>query len=126
VRFLIVGGGTSLGYVLTVAFLVEVIGVGDVLSAAMAYLAMLPVSFVAHKVFTYESQNKALPESIRFAVMHGLTACICGTIMWFATGFLDATHWVGSAITVVTAPAINFVMLEFWVFKKRNAGDVRN
>lgn len=123
-RFLIVGGGTSLGYVSLVALLVDVIGIRAVVSAAFAYLVMLPVSFLAHKLFTFQSRRRTLPESIRFLAMHVLTACICGAVMWFATAVFASSHWIGSAITVVVAPAVNFILLEFWVFRTPRPHDV--
>lgn len=117
-RFLVVGGATSLGYVIAVAVLVDGIGHSEGLAAGIAYLLMLPVSFFGHKLFTYQSKQRTLPASIRFVAVHGITAAICAGVMWIINAHLGATHWFGSATIVVIAPAINFILMEIWVFAK--------
>lgn len=123
-RFLVVGGSTSFGYVIAVAVLVDRMGISEQYAAGIAYLLMFPVNFLGHKLFTYQSNQRPLPEGARFVAMHGVTAAICAGIMWIITAQLEATHWLGSAAIVLIAPAVNYIMMETWVFagKEKHLG----
>lgn len=118
-RFVVVGGSTSLGYVVAVAVLVDGIGLAEGIAAGIAYLLMLPVSFLGHKLFTYQSKQRSIPEGVRFVAMHGITAAICAGVMWIITAQPGATHWLGSAAIVVVAPAVNFILMAIWVFARK-------
>ncbi len=118
-RFLLVGGASTIAYVIGVAVLVELLRMDPNLAAPLTYAALLPLNFLGQKFFTYNSRLPSRSEIIPFLAMHAITATISAIIMWAATEKLGMTHWAGSIIIAIVAPVVNFAMLEFWVFSDR-------
>ena len=117
--FCVVGGSTSLCYAIFVEVLIDVFLVSQAIAASIAYLLMLPISFLGHKLLTFRSKERTLSQSFRFFTMHGITALVCAFIMWIMTVQVGTTHWFGSAAIIIIAPAINYIMMEVWVFAKQ-------
>lgn len=121
-RFAVVGGSTSGLYVLVVAVLVELGEIVPGLAAALAYVLLLPISFLGHKHATFRSSWPLWPEVARFLGLHGITALVSVSVMGVAVNGLDLPHWGGSVAISVLAPVINFVLLHFWVFHSSRQG----
>lgn len=119
--FAIIGGATSIGYLILVAVMVDGIAIRPDLSAGFAYIIMLPMNFFGHKHITYRSKRPPLREALAFMTMHAVTAAICTSVMWLVTVPFGATYWLGSLAIVVVAPLTNLLMMEFWVFATGNS-----
>lgn len=115
IRFGAVGGVTSAAYALVVAALVA--WVSEPVAAALAYLALLPVNYLGHRRATFRSRAPSAPELTRYLAVHGVTLLACMVVMLGVTSGLGASHWAGSAVIVVMAPALNFALLHLWVFR---------
>lgn len=115
IRFAAVGGSTSAAYVLIVAGLVG--PVSEPAAAAVAYLILLPVNFHAHRRATFRSRQPTRPEFARYLVMHGVTLVACVAGMSLVTDGMGGSHWAGSAVIVVLAPVLNFVIMHLWVYR---------
>ncbi len=115
IRFGAVGGVTSAAYALVVAGLVA--WVSEPVAAALAYVALLPVNFLGHRRATFRSRAPSGPELARYLGVHGVTLVACVAAMQGVTAGLGASHWAGSAVIVVLAPVLNFVLLHLWVFR---------
>lgn len=120
IRFALVGAGTSAAYALVVAGLVEF--VSETVAAALAYLALLPVNYLGHRRATFRSRAPTRPELLRYLAVHAVTLLACMAAMLAMTAGLGASHWAGSAVIVVMAPALNFVLLHLWVFRHPDQG----
>ena len=120
IRFALVGAGTSAAYALVVAGLVEF--VSETVAAALAYLALLPVNYLGHRRATFRSRAPTRPELLRYLALHAVTLLACMAAMLAMTAGLGASHWAGSAVIVVMAPALNFVLLHLWVFRHPDQG----
>lgn len=115
IRFAAVGASTSAAYALVVAGLVDF--VTETTAAALAYLALLPVNYLGHRRATFRSRAPTRPELLRYLAVHGITLLACMAVMLAVTAGLGASHWAGSAVIVVMAPVLNFVLLHLWVFR---------
>jgi putative flippase GtrA len=115
-RFALVGGLTSGVYALVVAGLVPFMP--EPAAAAVAYLVLLPVNFIGHRRATFRSRAPTGPELARYLAVHGITLTACAGVMALVTSVFGASHWAGSALIVVLAPVLNFVLLDRWVFRR--------
>lgn len=115
IRFGAVGGITSAAYALIVAALAP--DTGEALAAALAYLALLPVNYLGHRRATFRSRAPSRPELLRYLAVHAATMATCTAVMHGVTAGLGQSHWAGSAIIVIMAPVLNFVLLHRWVFR---------
>lgn len=124
IRFALVGALTGTVFAGLVAILVDGLGLREGIAAGLAYVLLLPPNFLAHKKAVFRSRRPALPEWLRYLVMHCITAGISMAVMTLATGPLQLSHWVGSIAVIAAAPVVNLILMEFWVFpqRHRNAG----
>lgn len=114
-RFGLVGGATSAGYVLAVALLAGVMA--EPLAAAIAYLALVPVNYLGHRRATFRSRAPGGPELLRYLAAHGATMLACMAAMHLVVA-AGGSHWAGSAVILLLAPAMNFLLLDLWVFRR--------
>lgn len=121
IRFAAIGASTSVAYTLLVAALVDF--VSEPAAAALAYLALLPVNYLGHRRATFRSRAPTGRELTRFLKVHGLTLIACAAVMMAVTAGLGASYWVGSAVIVVMAPALNFALLHVWVFPHKDQAE---
>jgi putative flippase GtrA len=115
IRFGAVGATTSAAYALVVAALAPVMA--EATAAALAYLALLPVNYLGHRRATFRSRAPSRPELVRYLAVHSVTMATCMAVMQGVTAGLGQSHWAGSAVIVVLAPVMNFVLLQRWVFR---------
>ncbi len=115
-RFAGVGGLSSLAYVALAgglsATLLPAVG-----AAAVAYMLLLPVNFLAHRHATFRSSRPPRREIARFAVLHLASFGAATGGMAAAVGGLGLSPWLGAASAVVLVPLASFVAMQFWVFR---------
>jgi putative flippase GtrA len=115
VRFAIVGGGSTLSYVLLYTLL-RAWGVDQALANAGAFFIAVIVQYAGHSLFTFRKPPADAAQIIRFVVMIGLgfasSAVITGPLA-SATGLAPL---IAAAIVAVALPVQNYVFMTLWVF----------
>lgn len=115
-RFAVVGGLSSLLYVLLVAFYVEIFGSGERWAAVLAYLTMLPINFIAHRCFTFRTVGHVWVELPRFALLHLCNIAVSlGGMIGAVEGF-GLSYWFGAFAAAILVPMSTFLVMNFWVF----------
>lgn len=118
IRFGVVGGATSLAYGVLVAVQVEGLHLSAPVAAALSYLGLMPLNYLGHRRATWRSAAPRRPEVQRFVLAHGVTMLACTALMAVVNGGLGWPYWAGSALIIVLAPVMNFVLFELWVFTR--------
>ena len=116
IRFAVVGGATSLGYGILVVVQVECLRISAPAAAGLSYLLLMPLNYMGHRRATWRSAAPKRQEVQRFVLAHGVTMLACTALMAVVNGGLGWPYWTGSALIIVLAPVMNFVLFELWVF----------
>lgn len=116
IRFVIVGGLSSLLYVLIVIFMVEVAALSDSVAVVVAYLCATPLNYVLHRKVTFRSQGQVRKEIPRFLFIHGCNILLSLGGMEAATAYLGFPYWVGALSAAVIIPISSFILMQIWVF----------
>lgn len=119
-RFGSVGAATGLVFAGLVALMVDGVGLRESHAAGLAYLALLPPNFLAHKHSVFRSRQPALPEVLRYLGMHAIALLSSMAVMAALTGPLGMSHWVGSVVVIGVVPLISLALMELWVFPGRS------
>jgi len=115
-RFAGVGGLSSLAYVVLAGGL-STTALPAVTAAALAYLVLLPVNFVAHRHATFRSTRPPQKQIGRFAVLHLASfGAATGGMAAAVTGF-GLSPWIGAASALVLVPLASFLAMQLWVFR---------
>lgn len=122
-RFAIVGALSSLFYIALVLFLIEKLQIDSSLSAAIGYLVSVPVNYLAHRKFSFRSEEKKKRELPRFVLVHLCNMAISVGGMFGAVNGLGLPSWVGAGSAAVLVPVSTFLALHLWVFRPASAGD---
>ncbi|MCC5993132.1 MAG: GtrA family protein [Rhodobacteraceae bacterium] len=124
IRFVFVGAATGLLFAGLVALMVDGLGLRESHAAGLAYIALLPPNFLAHKHSVFRSRQPAWPEVLRYLGMHAVALLSSMGVMAALTGPLGLSHWLGSVAVICVVPLINLALMELWVFpgKTRHMG----
>lgn len=115
-RFVIVGGLSSLLYVVFVIFFVEVASLSDLTSVIVAYLCATPLNYIMHRKVTFRSRGQVRRELPRFLFIHTCNIGLSLGGMQAATTLLGFPYWVGAFSAAVIIPISSFILMQIWVF----------
>lgn len=117
VRFIVVGGGTTLGYSLLTAALIAGPSAGHrVEASAIASLVMIPISFLAHRRFTYADTARRANQTGRFALLALVNFGLNVGDMHLSAQF-HWPYWTAILAGWFLIPTVNFVINTVWVFR---------
>ncbi|WP_189434603.1 MULTISPECIES: GtrA family protein [unclassified Mesorhizobium] len=91
------------------------LGSGETIAAYTAYAALLPVSFMGHRRFTFLSEGRLDTEWIKFCVVQ-ITNIVIIAVVTYLSGAGYFTGWLTFAIISVLIPVLNFITFQLWVF----------
>ncbi|MEM6310639.1 MAG: GtrA family protein [Pseudomonadota bacterium] len=117
-RFALVGGAATLMYGgLSLIFLY---GLGTAAMAAhlLAYLLVIPLSFLGQKRITFEFKGDRGRAFFRF-VLTSLLALLLSTSLVWAVRTAGLVPLYGILGTMLVVPLISYLMMAFWVFLER-------
>jgi putative flippase GtrA len=116
--FGVVGGGSALAYAASVAAAIELLGSGRQIANILGLVASSLCSYLGHHYLTFQADSDHGRYFPRFMIQIALTYLLSAA----ATYAVARMHWpyaIGIVTVLVAIPAVNFVMLQTWVFAKR-------
>jgi len=117
-RYGVVGVAVSILYGLFVMLLVDHIGMASAtLASALAFAAILPFTYAAHRRVTFSDAARDPLASLRFVGTTTASFLIATGGMYLTTGIFARSYLIGIALTWVLIPATNFLIYLIWVFR---------
>ncbi|MEM1376671.1 MAG: GtrA family protein [Pseudomonadota bacterium] len=119
-RFAVVGGVATVGYVALYAFFVSQFpSAHETLIAIIAYSLCAIYSYLAHKRFTFQNADAHSLTGPRFVLTTGLGLITAIAIAFLAGTMLGFSAVVVASLTAIAVPILNLVLLDKFVFAER-------
>ena len=113
-----IGGAATLAYAALAWVMTMPLGWPPVLASALAYSACALATFASHKRLTFQSSAPAAGEIKRFAVTSAAGYGLAAGLPWLLTEVLQYDPRIAIAAVCALCPAVNFVLLNLFVFEK--------
>jgi putative flippase GtrA len=97
-----------------------VLGLEQGVSAYLAYALVLPISFLGHRGLTFASKGAIVRQWARFILLQMTNVIIIWAINRAASSYA-LPGWIAYGVISFAIPALNFVVLQIWVFHNREA-----
>ena len=117
-RFALVGGGSTLAYGIFTLVIVEWAGKQPLLATLAGYLLVIPLNYALQRLFTFRSKEAMSRELPRFLIVHGLNIAASFLTMLVVVKVLHADYRWGVGTTMVLVPALVFLAMDKWVFRR--------
>ncbi len=111
-----VSGGITAAFSYAVCAGLMSLGADTKLAGAAGYLSSVPMGFVLHKVFSFESRNKVSRDAMRFAVVSVVSAVLAGVTLEQATQVLGLSVLGALVVVALVVTPCNFLAMRAWVF----------
>lgn len=115
-RYAIIGVAIALIYNATVFYLAHHQDMRPVPASLIGYALTLPFAYVGHRVHTFNSHNRILPESRRFGVATVFSLVVTLATMFLLADVLSLPPIIGAVTATIVIPWGNFVLLSTKVF----------
>ncbi|MBI1212294.1 MAG: hypothetical protein GC190_12580 [Alphaproteobacteria bacterium] len=125
IRYIVVGGGVTLFYTLVTVALISGHVIADPTAASVvASLITLPLSFLAHRRFTYVDATRERGQWERFAVVAASNFLINVGLMKGVDTW-QWPYWTALALGWVVVPILNYTINAVWVFRINSLLSIR-
>lgn len=119
IRYIAVGGGVTLFYsALTIGFIKGGIISDPTFASGTSFVLTQPLSFLAHRRFTYADAGEDMRQWQRFGVIALTGFAITIGVMQFVM-LLKWPYQIGLIVGWVLIPIANFLINAFWVFRTK-------
>lgn len=117
-RFALVGGAATLIYGMLSVLLARGFGLPAMSAHLLAYLLVIPLSFIGQNRITFGYTGDHGKAFGRFVItsLFALTLSTCAVWGLQSRGYADL---YGTLATMIIVPVISYLMLVFWVFVER-------
>ena len=117
-RFLIAGGGNTLLYAVLSLLFMWLLPFSKQVCSTLAYLAGIPVAFLAYKTFVFRAGSATShSEILRFLVTHSVNLVVSFAMVAVLCGELGLPREVGVLASCAAFAIIGFILMKLWVFK---------
>jgi putative flippase GtrA len=117
-RYFLAGVTVSVGYTITVVGLVEWLGWRNPVAANAASFALwTPVSYLAHREFTFRFDGDYAGSAARFLITFLVKLLASVVVMIAVIDILHAHYLVGVLLNWIVVPLVSYVALDLWVFR---------
>lgn len=116
-RYVIVGGASTVGYWVAVALCVEVLHLDPVLAAVLACGLVIASSYFFNRTWVFDSARRhgsALP---RFLLATLISMLLNAGIMYFCVHLMGWWYLIGLIAVTAVVPPTNFLMNQYWCFR---------
>jgi putative flippase GtrA len=117
-RFVSVGMAATLTYFLVVMMLTAATTLHPETIVAFAYLTALPVSYLGHRRYTFDSNNRVALEFLRFLLAHGAVLLLTQIALYLAQAQLLATEALYHIVAAGFIFIFSFIIMKFFVFQE--------
>jgi putative flippase GtrA len=98
------------------------LGADTKVAGGAAYLSSVPIGFLLHKVFSFQSRNKAARDAVRFSVVSAASAVLAGVTLEQATQALGLSVLGALVVVAIVVTPCNFIAMRAWVFMAAKKG----
>lgn len=117
-RFLIVGGGNTLLYAVLSLLFMWLLPFSKQVSSTLAYLAGIPVAFIAYKTFVFRAGSATShSEILRFLVTHSVNLVVSYAMVAVLCSGLGLPREVGVLASCAAFAIIGYILMKLWVFR---------
>jgi putative flippase GtrA len=116
-RFVISGAIAATQYSLMLAMLVHC-GLSHWLAGIISYVSAMPISFLLHKFFTFESRAKPAKELPRFLATSGIGAALASLLPHLLSQSTRLSITEIGLVTSLVTPTATYALMSIWVFKQ--------
>jgi putative flippase GtrA len=116
-RFVVIGGLSTLTYLLISIGLVKALGVRPSIASILAILCGFVVSYVGHHQFTFRMTGRHAVHLPRFGAMQATIFTVLGSLSTFILEHHLADPTMTSLGIAAAWPPISFLISRLWVFK---------
>jgi len=118
-RFSLVGIITTGIYLILASLLIWSEWVVPIIASSIAFLLTIPLSFWGHGSFTFQIKDKKRWQINRYIIYTLFGFIMSNIIIYLSTLSAIINAYIGVIIVTVLLPISNFLMLKFFVFKKK-------
>lgn len=111
-----VSGGVTAAFSYAVCTGLMSLGADTKVAGAAAYLSSVPLGFLLHKVFSFQSRNRVAGDAMRFIVVSGASAVLAGVTLEQATRLLGVSVLGALVVVALVVTPCNFIAMRAWVF----------
>ncbi|MDP1838716.1 MAG: GtrA family protein [Reyranella sp.] len=117
-RFLIVGGGNTLLYAVLSLLFMWLLPFSKQVSSTLAYLAGIPVAFLAYKTFVFRAGSATShSEILKFLVTHSINLVMSYAMVAVLCGGFGLPREVGVLASCAAFAIIGYILMKLWVFR---------
>lgn len=117
-RFLIVGGGNTLFYAVLSLLFMWLLPFSKQLSSTLAYLAGIPIAFIAYKTFVFRAGSATSHrEILRFLVTHSMNLVVSYVMVAVLCSGLGLPREVGVLASCAAFAIVGYILMKLWVFR---------
>jgi putative flippase GtrA len=117
-RFGLVGGSSALVYAVSVLAIVHFLGVGSMLTSALAYMIAIPFSFLGQKYFTFQSKGAMWKELPAFLLLQGVNLFAAMFITYAVVDVFGLSHLAGICAVIAAVAVISYSSMALAIFRK--------
>lgn len=115
-RYATVGLVCGVVYAAVVVLCVQRLQLGAAGASALGYAIAIPVSYLGHRLFTFRSKARLLPESGRFLLVQLVCIGLAFAIMYSVTELAEGPLWLGIGLCIALLPIGGFLAMKLLVF----------
>ena len=119
--FCCIGGATTLAYAAMAWALTVPLGWWPAVASAVAYALASLASFASHRAFTFKSKAPLQGELSRYIATSAFGYGLAITLPLVMTQMLHLDARIAILLVCIAASAVNFVLLNSFVFRPRQA-----
>lgn len=116
-RFCLVGGASSVTYLILVNLLIIIFPKNEVLSSFLAYSLCIGISYMGQRNITFKSSNNLKPEIVRFTFVSISGLMLSSLLVYILTTQFSVTPHFSFLAVFVTIPILNYFLYNHYVFK---------
>ena len=116
-KFIVVGGSTTLLYVLLVVVGVEWAAMKPILAITISYSIIFIISFVLNKIWVFDSVDAWKTSLIKFVLVSFSGFILNLAITYFMVNILSCWYVFALLTTVVVIPFYTFFLNNLWTFR---------
>jgi putative flippase GtrA len=122
IRYALVGIGNGLIFAIISVVAISLLDIPATAGSGLGYLCSVPLSFIGHRGFTFQSHGPWRGEAGRFLAIH--LCSLTATVMIVRTVTVShLPYYLGLLGAVLLVPIVNFLVANFWVFAKSWKGE---
>lgn len=118
-RYLIVGGSCSIGHIIVLYFLTDIVGIYYLYSTIISFIFISFLGYFGQKYFTYRNfESRHAKQGSLYITIIVLGLALDASLMFFFVSILNVYYLTAGIITRIIIFIINFLWTKHIAFKK--------